>query len=191
MRKFILTTLAAASLLSCGAVSTALAAQRRVAPQDTPIGLLNEIYGQYPDSAPAGAWRKADKEWLGAGDVGKLPRWETLPLSHDTAALNRRVDKAIGNSGEVCIDFDQLSDSQDPNIAQYRIVGPSAPKAGKAQYDVYLKGAWRKDVARVTYLLVQEQGKWRVDDIVTYATDKKGGVVKSGARDMLGNCLKN
>ncbi len=185
MRKFIFTAIAATSILSCVG---AFAAQKRVAPQDTPIALFKAIYGQYPESEPADAWHKADKAWLGKGDVGDLPTWETLPLSHDAAVLNKRVEKAIGDSGEVCIDFDQISDSQDPNIAQYRIV---AQPAGGATYDVYLKGTWRKDVLKVTYVLVEEQGKWRVDDIVTYSTDKKGHAVKSAARDMLRNCLKS
>ncbi|WP_442754669.1 hypothetical protein ACNHKD_16995 [Methylocystis sp. JAN1] len=191
MRKFILAVVIATSALSCFSITSAGAAQRHVAPQDTPIALFKAIYGEYPDGEAADAWHKADKEWLGKGDVSNLPTWETLPLSRDAAALNQRVQKAIGNSGEVCIDFDQISDSQDPNIAAYRIVALPSQTAGRAEYEIYLKGTWRKDIAKVAYVLVEERGKWRVDDIVTSSTDDKRRTVKSAAREMLRNCLKN
>jgi hypothetical protein len=168
--------------------SNAHAAQKNIAPQDTPVALFKAIYGQYPDSEPADAWHRADKEWLGKGADMHVPTFETLPLSHDTAELNKRVQKAIGKSGEVCIDFDQISDSQDPNIAKYKIVEKEQSN-GRATFEISITGTWRKDVSRITYVLVEEKGKWRVDDIVNYAADKKGRAEKSSAREMLKNCL--
>lgn len=186
MRTLIFAAVATTSLLS---LTNAEAIEKHVAPQDTPVALFKAIYGQYPDNEPADSWHKADKEWLGANTDMKVPTFETLPLSHDTAALNKRVQKAIGKSGEVCIDFDQISDSQDPNIAKYRIVEKEQSN-GRATFDISIAGTWRKDVSKITYVLVEEQGKWHVDDIVTYSTDK-GRLVKSAAKDMLENCLKN
>jgi hypothetical protein len=183
MRRIIVAALAAL------AASGADAAEKHIPPQETPVALFKAIYGQYPESEAADAWHKADKSWLGKGDISGLPGWESLPLSHDTAALQRRVDKAIGKSGEVCIDFDQLSDSQDPNIAQYRIVGPDAPATARADYDIYVKGTWRKDVTKIAYRLVKEDGKWRVDEIVNASRDDKGHVVKSATKAMLKACL--
>jgi hypothetical protein len=189
MRKFVFMAFAAASMLSCLSTSSAFAEQRHVAPQDTPLALFKAIYGEYPDNEPADSWHKADKVWLGEGDVGKLPTWETLALSHDAASLNARVEKKIAKSGDVCIDFDQLSDSQDPNIARYKIVAPSAQSTGPAVYQIYIQGTWRKDISKITYALVQERGKWRVDDIVTYSKDGKGRPIESGAKKMLKACL--
>jgi hypothetical protein len=189
MRKFVFMTFVAGSMFSCLSISSAFAEQRRVAPQDTPLALFKAIYGQYPDNEPLDSWHKADKAWLGAGDVGKLPTWETLPLSHDAAALNARVEKKIAKSRDVCIDFDQVSDSQDPNIARYKIVAPSAQSTGPAAYQIYIQGTWRKDISKITYALVQEEGKWRVDDIVTYSKDNKGRAIESRAKKMLKACL--
>lgn len=177
----------AATLLSS---ALAEAAPRRVAPQDSPVALLQAIYGQYPADEAADAWHKADKAWLGAGDVSALPAWETLPLSRDAATLNKRVDKRL-KTGEACIDFDQISDSQDPNIAQYKIVAPAAPVAQMAEYQVYIQGSWRKDTPKITYILVKEDGKWRVDNIVTYSKDDKGRPVQTAAKQILKDCLKN
>jgi hypothetical protein len=185
MRKFIFTAAAATFTLSS---FTAQAAQKHVAPQDTSIALFQAIYGQYPENEPADAWHKADKEWLGKGAEMRVPTFETLPLSHDTDALNKRVQKAIGKSGEVCIDYDQISDSQDPNIAKYKIVEKEQSK-GRATFEISITGTWRKDVSRITYVLVEEQGEWHLDDIINYSTDKKGHTEKSSAREMLKNCL--
>jgi hypothetical protein len=173
------------------APSLAAAASKRVPPADSPIALFKDIYGAYPATEPADAWHKADKAWLGNGSVDSLPSWGTLPLSARTADLNRRVDRSIGKSGEVCIDYDQISDSQDPNIARYRIVGPADPAAARAEYRIDIQGTWRKETTAIAWLLVKEQGKWRVDDIVTTSTDAKGKPQKNSGRDMLEGCLKH
>ncbi len=163
------------------------AAQKQIPPQDSPVALLQQIYGVYPDKEPATAWHKADKNWGPAGDIKQVPGFETLPLSSATAALNQRVDKKLEKDGFVCIDYDMISDSQDPDIARYRIV---APANGGAQYEIYFEGKARKGSMRVSYLLVEEDGKWRVEDIYTYSKIK-GKVVRNGARAMLQDCLKD
>lgn len=166
------------------------AAQKQIAPQNNPIALLKEIYGAYPDTAAANAWHTADKNWGPSGDDKQVPGFETLPLSSATAALKQRVDKKLEKDGYVCIDYDMISDSQDPDIARYKIVAPSKPGTGAAQYDVYFEGKARKGNTRISYLLVQEDGKWRVDDMATYSKDK-GNVVRNGAKAMLEDCLKD
>lgn len=163
------------------------AAQKQIAPQDSPVALFQQIYGAYPDTEAASAWHKADKNWGPSGDDKQVPGFETLPLSGATAALNQRVNKKLEKDGFVCIDYDMISDSQDPDIARYRIVTPAK---GGAQYEVYFEGKSRKGATRVSYLLAQEDGAWRIDDIYTYSKSK-GKVVRNGARVMLQDCLKN
>jgi hypothetical protein len=188
MRKRLINALAiASSLWTCAAG----AAQKAIVPQDSPIKLLKQIYGQYPDSEPASDWHKADKNWSPSGDVDKVAGWSTLPLSHETAALNKRVDKALQKDGSVCIDYDLISDSQDPDIARYKIVAPPAKSTEPAEYQIYFQGKSRKGMTKVSYFLVAEQGKWHVDDIVTYSTNAKGHAERNDAKDMLKACLKN
>jgi hypothetical protein len=184
------TLMASALSLSFMAASVSAGEPKHVASAESPVALFKDIYGAYPASEAADAWHKADKAWLGKGSVDTLPSWDTLPLSAGTNDLNRRVNKILAKSGEVCIDYDQISDSQDPNIAKYKIVGPAEPPAERAEYQVEMQGTWRKGVTKVTYLLVKEQGKWRVDDIVTYSTDAKGKPEKNSGREMLKACLK-
>jgi hypothetical protein len=164
------------------------AAQKTIAPQDTPVALFREIYGAYSDAEPASAWHKADKNWSESGDIDKLPGLATLPLSSATAALNKRVDKESKKVGAVCIDYDMISNSQDPDIARYKIVAPTKP--GDAQYEIYLQGKRSKQQTRISYLLAQEDGKWRVDDILNYFKTK-GRVTRESAKALLQNCLKD
>ncbi len=191
MRRLIFATFAATSLVSGFPDSSAFATQKRIAPQTDPIALLKEIYGRYPDSEKADDWHKADKNWSPSGDVDKQPGWATLPLSRATAALHRRVAKKLEKDGFVCIDYDMVSDSQDPDIARYKITEPPAKSSGFAEYDIYFQGKSRQETRKVTYLLVQEEGKWRVEDMITYSTDAKGRAVKNDAKDMLNACLKD
>lgn len=166
------------------------AAQRQIAPQSDPIALLKEIYGAYPDAEAANTWHTADKNWGASGDIEQIPGFETLPLTSSTAALNQRVNRKLDKDGFVCIDYDMISDSQDPDIARYRIVAPSTPGKGSARYEVYFEGATHTGSTRVSYRLAQEDGKWRVDDIYTYSK-AKGKVVRNSARSMLQDCLDN
>lgn len=190
MFKSMMMTATVVCAMNCS-LTAAFADQKRIAPQASAIALFKEIYGSYPDSEKPDAWHKADKAWLGSGDISNLPGWETLPLSRDTAALNKLVTEKLGKDGEVCIDYDLISDSQDPNIARYRIVAPSTQSMGPAEYQIYIQGTSRKEIVKLAYVLVEEEGKWRVDDIVTYSTDEKGRAVRSAAKEMLKACLKD
>jgi hypothetical protein len=168
----------------------AQAAQKAVAPQDSPVALFREIYGAYPDSEPASAWHKADRNWSESGSIDKIPGFGTLPLTSATAALNKRVDKKLEKDGSVCIDYDMISNSQDPDIARYRIVAPATPAKNPAQYEIYFQGKSQKGQTRISYLLAQEDGKWRVEDIFTY-NKVKGRILRDSARALLQNCLKD
>lgn len=191
MRKFILRVAAATSLVSCLLVSGAAAAQKKIAPRDSPIAVLESIYGQYPDTDKADDWHKADKAWTASGAPDNLPGWDTLPLSRATAEVNRRVNKALAKSGDICLDYDPISDSQDPDIARYKIVPPSVSSPEKSEHQVYLQGKTRTGTTKVRYVFVKEQGRWRVDDIVTYSTDARHRPVANSIKDMLKACLKN
>lgn len=177
---------ALALLLALQPPGVVLAGEKIIPPQDTPIALLKEIYGDYPADAPASAWHKADKNWGLSSDVSKLPGFDNLPLTTAVAALKRRVDK----TGDLCIDYDLISNSQDPDIVRYRIVAPAARSKARAQYDIYFQGKFSKGQTRITYSLVQDGGKWRVDDIVTYRREK-GRILRDSARSLLQNCLKS
>ena len=173
-------------LLALHAPGAAVAAEKIIPPQDGPIALLKEIYGDYPADEAASAWHKADKNWGLSSDVAKLPGFTTLPLSTTLAAMKRRVDK----TGDLCIDYDLISNSQDPDIVRYRIVAPATRGKERAQYDVYFQGKFSKGQTRITYSLAQDGGKWRIDDIAAYRRDK-GRILRDSARSLLQNCLKS
>lgn len=181
----------AALILVLVMLDGALAQQKRIDPQENPTELLEQIYGASSDKEASGGWRRADKNWGPSGDIRQAPGFETLPLSSEMAALKQRVDRKLEKDGFVCIDYDMISDSQDPHIARYRITSPSRTGGGRAQYDIYTQDDSLKGGSRITWRLLQEDGKWRIDDIFTYSKDSKGLSRRNGARSMLRDCLKN
>ncbi len=83
-----------------------------------------------------------------------------------------------------CLDFDPISDDQDPDIAKYKVIKASVETDGIKMLNVHIIGKWRKKFV-VTYKMKNEGGSWYVDDII----DKGEGVAVS-VKKMYQECLK-
>jgi Protein of unknown function (DUF3828) len=116
-----------------------------------PLELIQYIYGSYPPKEMPSAWHKAKKN---------LPSIDNLPLSSETLSLLRRWNKM--NTGEICIDVDPVSDSQDPAVEMYRILSSSNSLAQVEIKSNYTSGIKK---SRITYSIKNENGRWVVDDV--------------------------
>jgi hypothetical protein len=85
-------------------------------------------------------------------------------LSKDLAAAVKKDIDASRKSGEVgALDFDPVSDSQDPMIKDLKIE-PQPAQGDRAQVDVsFNRGDPQRD--QLVYDLVKEGGQWRVSNI--------------------------
>jgi hypothetical protein len=150
---------------------------------DDPIKIIQQIYGAYPKSETPENWHKADKKWR-TTDLKGVPSFEDLPLSKEMRKLVEKDAKTTPKGEMGCLDFDPISDSQDPDIAKYKVIKALEESEGTQTLNVHIVGRWRKEFV-VTYKMKNEGGNWYVDDIV----DKGEGVMVS-LKKMYQDCLK-
>lgn len=89
-------------------------------------------------------------------------------LTAETAKLSQKVEKADGASGEACIDWDvqnATNAGMRPARIEVRQVPPAAGETRTAVEVALAFGRGAKAKERLTYYLVQEGGRWAIDDI--------------------------
>jgi hypothetical protein len=148
-------------------------------PGDDPAGIITGIYT-----------RAAQGKGDGGGNfvVGnKIAR--SKYLSKSLAALWARADSRT-RKGEVGpIDFDPVTNSQDPDVKSFKVVA-GKQEAEKATVAVTIEGhqgpRGKPADQTVRYDFVREDGQWKIDDIKGFADGRPWGV-----RGMLAASLKN
>jgi hypothetical protein len=124
-----------------------------------PLEIIQDIYGSYPSRESPSDWHKAKQ---------KLPSIGDLPLSSETLGLWNRWNKT--HPGEMCIDVDPVSASQDPAVEQYRILNSSNSRTQVEIKSKYVSGIKKNTI---TYIIKNENGRWIVDDVGGIKNDLK------------------
>jgi Protein of unknown function (DUF3828) len=146
----------------------ALAAPANAGDAPGPADVVKQIY--HIAAGPKGDYQSCD---VGDGAACGLdgPRIHAL-LTRSLAALLDDMNKRSEAANSPILDFDPISDSQDPSIDRLSIVA-APPKGDEARVAVsfyFEKGAKAPHTA-LGYLMKREDGAWRVDDIVKDGKD--------------------
>lgn len=129
------------------------------APADTPEGFIGAIYAR----VTAGDGTKGGSEFTEAKAAG---RWFTRSVLEIWTKAEAKAEK----DGEIGpIDFDLLTDSQDPQVRRVAIE-PRETKPDAATVRVGLFAAKKakpgeKPYSTLDFVLKQENGGWRIDDV--------------------------
>jgi hypothetical protein len=119
---------------------------------------------------------------LYAFSAGKTGAWDGPSAYFDaatrkatfTAGFNAAIaeEAALLNGDMGAVDFDPISNSQDPAVHNL-VITETASGAGKARVEARFRTGPEATASqsRVVYLLVMEGGQWRVDDIVPHGDD--------------------
>ncbi len=155
MRRRAFLILAGASLLA----SPALAADA------APADIVATIYRIY--AGPKGDYSQ------GSIEDKRVAAAFTASLRKALAAMNVRSQKL----NEPILDFDPVTDSQDPMVERLSI----APESDSVVAATFFSG----DVKHVVrYVFVRENGAWKIDDIASEGADKWDlrAIIKPGAK---------
>ncbi len=156
MRRRSFLVLAGASLLSPAALAAEAA----------PADIVASIYRIY--AGPKGDYQS------GSIEDKRVAAFFTKSLRAALKAMNARSKKL----NEPILDFDPVTDSQDPQVERLSI----APQSETVVAATFFSGEL-KHVVR--YVFVREDGAWRIDDIAGGAGDGKWDlreIVKPGAK---------
>lgn len=129
------------------------------APADTPEAFLSAIYAR----VTAGDGTKGGSEFTEAKAAG---RWFTRSLVKLWAEAEAKAETA-GEIGP--IDFDLLTDSQDPLVRRVAIepreVKPESAVVRVSLYAAKKPKVGEKPGAVLDFVLLRESGAWRIDDV--------------------------
>jgi hypothetical protein len=142
---------------------------------DEPTALLKLLY------------ERAAKNNAG-GDFVNGPKSREKFLSAAFAALWTKAEAATPEGDVGPVDFDPVSNSQDPDIKSFDIK-TEKQDAGSATLAVTLTGRQRREKSAdrvIRYDFVRDAGRWRIDDIRGTAGGEPWSV-----RAMLTDALKN
>ncbi len=156
MRRRTFLILAGASLLA----SPALAADR------APVDVVAEIYRVY--AGPKGDYSQ------GSIEDKRVEATFTASLRKALAAMDARSKKR----NEPILDFDPVTDSQDPMVERLSIASESDSVVAATFFSGDVKHV-------VRYVFKREDGAWKIDDISGGAGDDKWDlreIIKSGAK---------
>jgi hypothetical protein len=122
-----------------------------LAAETTPEALVRQIYsGKTPTTKGL--------------DIFNSPKLQSKFLSQDLAAAVKKDSDESAKSGDIgALDFDPVSDSQDPMIKDLRIE-PQPVQGDRAQVKVSFK-SYDPKRDELLYDLVNEGGQWRVFNI--------------------------
>ena len=140
-------------------------AARAAAPQG-PRDVVAEIYRFY--AGPKGDYRN------GSIEDKRVSAFFTRSLRAALKAMNARSKEL----NEPILDFDPVTDSQDPMVARLSIAPESESVVAATFYNGEVKHV-------VRYVFVREDGAWKIDDIAGGAGDDKWDlrdVIKPGAK---------
>uniref|UniRef100_Q07MK3 Uncharacterized protein n=1 Tax=Rhodopseudomonas palustris (strain BisA53) TaxID=316055 RepID=Q07MK3_RHOP5 len=130
----------------------AAARAQTAAPASDPTALLTKLYTQ------AGS---------GGGDFVNGSKSRAKYLTKSFAALWTKAEAKVPDGVEPPIDFDPVSNSQDPDIKAYA-VAVEKQDATSATLAVTLTGSQprqKPDDSVIRYDLVRDGAQWRIDDI--------------------------
>ncbi|RED42447.1 uncharacterized protein DUF3828 [Rhodopseudomonas thermotolerans] len=147
--------LASLACLAAGAFPAAASAQTPAKPQaGDPAALLTRLYKAAAKDNAGGAFVNNAKE-------------RAKYLSKSLAALWTRAEAKVPDGEIGPIDFDPVSNSQDPDIKSFVIKAERQDDSG-ATLAVALIGSQRRKVGAdgvIRYDLVRDGESWRIDDI--------------------------
>lgn len=173
-RTLVFTALAA--LLACSDLSIARAAPP---PASDPVGIVTEIYARV-------AKGKGDQ---GGSFVVDTKAAKAKYLSQALIALWAKADAATPKGDVGPIDFDPVSNSQDPDVKSFTPVTEKLD-ADRATIAVTLAGHRTEHVDAadrvIRYDFVREGGKWKIDDIRSAVDGKPWSI-----HDLLTQYLKD
>ncbi|QDL97524.1 DUF3828 domain-containing protein [Rhodopseudomonas palustris] len=171
IRRFALALLAAASALPAAALAQAPAKTNAT----DPAALLTRLYAAAAKDNAGGAFVNNAKE-------------RAKYLSKSLALLWTRAEAKVPDGEIGPIDFDPVSNSQDPDIKSFAIKAQTQDDA-RATLAVALIGSQPRKVAAdsvIRYELVRDGARWRIDDIRGSVEGQPWSV-----RQMLEASLKN
>ncbi len=161
-------------------------ARQSISEKANPIQTIQDIYGYYAPSESHDTWHKADKKWDPSSF--KHPHIGDLPLSNAFRKLIKK-DEFTTPSGEMpCIDYDPISDSQDPDIDYFKISGIDDTQKNKLVLGIQIRGKSNK-IVKITYVFTNEENKWGIDDIINYNNNFNDGRAFS-VNNYLKKCLR-
>jgi hypothetical protein len=146
-------------ILSAAAALLATVLPRPVAAADDPAGILTAIYA-----------RAANGKGDGGGTfVIQTKASRTKYLSNTLVALWAKADARTRKGDVGPIDFDPVTNSQDPDLKSFKVVAEKQ-EADKAIVAVTIKSHQREARAKaadntIRYEFVHEAGQWKIDDI--------------------------
>ncbi len=133
-----------------------------------PVEAVKQIY--HIAAGPKGDYQSCDVDDQIACTLDG-PRIRAL-LTHSLAAALDAMNKRSEAADAPILDFDPISDSQDPSIDRLSITG-GAPKGDDARVAVefFFEKGPKAPRTELGYVLKREDGGWRVDDIVKDGKD--------------------
>ncbi|MBI5129726.1 MAG: DUF3828 domain-containing protein [Rhodopseudomonas palustris] len=149
-RRSLLIFTASLAALAAPAAASAQAAP----PANDPVALLTALY------------TKAAKANAG-GDFVNAPKSRAKVLSKSFAALWSKAESKTAKGDIGPIDFDPVSNSQDPDIKSFAIK-VEQQDSGSATLAVTLTGSQKRSKPAdgvIRYDFVRDGGHWRIDDI--------------------------
>ena len=108
-----------------------------------------------------------------AKSIFDLPKYRTQYFTKSLIAALEAMDRKSKRTNEPILDFDPITDSQDPSVKNLTITTESAT-AAKAVVAAKFFQAGSKDATIVRYTMALEGGSWKVDDM-NGGRDGQGG----------------
>ncbi|MGD0641106.1 MAG: DUF3828 domain-containing protein [Roseiarcus sp.] len=142
-----------------------LIAPSALAAEATPVDIVTSVYRLY--AGPKGDYQN------GSIEDKRVAAFLTKSLRAALKAMDARSKKL----DEPILDFDPVTDSQDPMVERLSI----APQSDSVVAATFFSGEV-KHVVR--YVLVREEGAWKIDDIAGEGDDKWDlrDIIKPGAK---------
>lgn len=145
-------------LASAGFLLAASTASWATARTDDPVAIVTAIYRQVASGAGDGGGRFLLE------NAGRRRQ----AFSRALEGAWKKAQAAARKTGEAALDFDPITNSQDPGVSSFKVVA-EAVTADTARIAVTLAGAGygKTDTADnvVSYHFVREGGGWKIDDI--------------------------